>query len=377
MRVDETRPAIDVVGQRRLIDIVSGSFGAGHDAAAREIARHLESQGFTTRIWDIVDLLPGPLGRGLRAAYLRQMHAAPSSWGWVLRRLQRRPFLVRLICGMVQSSGAALQEIADDQPTLIIATHPFASQALGHLRATDRLHIPVVTYLTDMSVHRLWVNDSVDLHLALHEIPALQAHAQGAQHVRVVRPAVPDVFARTPHDEHAQTAARHLIGLPLYPRLVLIAGGSQGVGDLEQAAKEISETQIGFPVVLCGHNDRLRRRIESHRSAIALGWVEDMQTLYAAVDVVVQNAGGITSLEALTAGLPVVSYRCLPGHGETNAEALARAGLVPWVRQPAELAAALTASVRNGNFDQQAAVAQLFRAMDVADAIQDEVRVAL
>src|SRR5664279_2156531 len=74
---------------RGLVDIVSGSFGAGHDAAARQIAQELHSRGFVTRTWDIVDLLPGYLGRALRAGYLRQVQAVPSSWAWVLRMTQK------------------------------------------------------------------------------------------------------------------------------------------------------------------------------------------------------------------------------------------------------------------------------------------------
>lgn len=54
-------------GRTGLVDIVSGSFGAGHDAAAREIALRLEARGYATRTWDIVDLMPGHLGRILRA----------------------------------------------------------------------------------------------------------------------------------------------------------------------------------------------------------------------------------------------------------------------------------------------------------------------
>ncbi|MEO7070492.1 MAG: hypothetical protein ABI131_08370, partial [Nostocoides sp.] len=61
-----------------------------------------------------------------------------------------------------------------------------------------------------------------------------------------------------------------------------------------------------------------------------------------AVDAVVQNAGGSTSLEALAAGCPVVSYRCLPGHGETNAVALSHAGLAPWAKSPADLVLAFS-----------------------------------
>ncbi|MFG2969829.1 UDP-N-acetylglucosamine--N-acetylglucosamine transferase, partial [Streptomyces sp. NPDC048288] len=62
-----------------------------------------------------------------------------------------------------------------------------------------------------------------------------------------------------------------------------------------------------------------------------------MPGLMHACDVLVQNAGGLTSLEAFAAGLPVASYRCIPGHGQTNAAALDEAGLAVWIRDPAGL----------------------------------------
>lgn len=60
-----------------------------------------------------------------------------------------------------------------------------------------------------------------------------------------------------------------------------------------------------------------------------------------AADVLVQNAGGLTSLEAFACGLPVASYRCIPGHGLTNAAALDEAGAAVWIRDPADLKAVL------------------------------------
>ncbi|MEE3921714.1 hypothetical protein V2I01_36055 [Micromonospora sp. BRA006-A] len=40
-----------------------------------------------------------------------------------------------------------------------------------------------------------------------------------------------------------------------------------------------------------------------------------MPALMRAVDVMVENAGGLTCQEALAAGLPVVTYRPIAGHG--------------------------------------------------------------
>jgi hypothetical protein len=48
----------------------------------------------------------------------------------------------------------------------------------------------------------------------------------------------------------------------------------------------------------------------------------------AASDVLVANAGGLTCLEAFAAGLPVVMFDPLPGHGEDNGRHMERAGMV-------------------------------------------------
>ena len=47
------------------------------------------------------------------------------------------------------------------------------------------------------------------------------------------------------------------------------------------------------------------------------------------------------SLEAMACGVPVLSFRPIPGHGRANAAALERAGLVPFVRNADELPAAV------------------------------------
>jgi len=158
-----------------LVDIVSGSFGAGHDAAAREIAGRFEERGYLTRTWDVVDLFPLGVGRLLRASYLQQLRHAPGTWGSLLRGLQHSDRSAQVASRALAITAPGLLRIAADGPDLIVSTHPFASQSLGRLRCAGRIDVPVVTYLTDMSVHPLWVHPSVDLHLALHPIPAAQA----------------------------------------------------------------------------------------------------------------------------------------------------------------------------------------------------------
>jgi processive 1,2-diacylglycerol beta-glucosyltransferase len=328
------------------VHIVSGSYGAGHDAAARELAARFRSRGYRVVNLDIVDMFPARMGRVLRAAYFRQLQALPGTWDRLLHRLEDDGVFY---CGVTRALGAAAsarlaRALATDvlTPTgrasgtgsvLVVSTHPFASQALGHLRLTGRLEVPVATYLTDMSVHPLWIHPGVDMHLALHELPASSARTRGVR-AAVVGPltALHPSRAGDPLAGADRASGRARLGLPEGPRLALVTGGSLGIGELEQSAHDIVATGLATPVVLCGENDGLRARLEAVPGVVALGWRDDVPDLLAVVDCVVQNAGGFTSLEALAAGVPALSYRCLPGHGLTNAQALHDAGWVPWAQ---------------------------------------------
>jgi putative flippase GtrA len=324
------------------VHVISGSYGAGHDAAAREIELRLTDAGHVVRRWDVVGLFPAGIGRLLRWGYFVQLRLSPGFWGLLLHRLQTGRLAHRVAVRFLALPGRRIRGIAAEGGVLFISTHPFASQALGRLRSTGRLDVPVVTYLTDASVHRLWVNPGVDLHLALHDIAAGQARALGGT-TTVVEPLVPGA-CREPAPRSVWDLRTHL-GLPVEDDLALVVGGSHGVGDLEAAAVDIAATGLARPVVACGHNDALRRRLEQRPGIIALGWRDDMPDLIRASSCVVQNAGGFTSLEAMAAGVPVISYRCLPGHGTTNAAALEESGLVPWARDAVGLGHALVRAV--------------------------------
>ncbi len=333
----------------RHVDIVSGSFGAGHDVAAAAIAEQLHRRGFSTRTWDVVDLMPGRLGRMLRSGYLKQIQSMPGTWRWTLGAIERHDAVTRSILRGLRTTEEALLDIAAGRPDHLVSTHPFPSQALGHLRTSGRLAVPVTTYLTDMSVHRLWVHPGVDTHLAVHETPARQAQALGAARTLVVSPAVRASFTTTPRTRAGQREARLALGLPADERrLALVTGGAHGIGQLLHSARDLAASGLVTPVVLCGTNRRLLDRVDREPGMIGLGWVDDMPQALASVDVVVQNSGGMTSLETRAAGVPMVTYRCIAGHGETNASALDAAGFAVWAHDPAQLRRALVRALRRG-----------------------------
>ncbi|WP_327430721.1 MGDG synthase family glycosyltransferase [Streptomyces sp. NBC_01236] len=333
--------AVDLGGPGpRRITVISASMGAGHDGAATELTRHLTALGFLVDRHDFLDLLPAGIGKLLCGAYLRLLTWAPTGYQRIYAATEhdRRPGpAVRALL-----RGARRRTLATVTPETraVVSTYPGASQVLGALRLRGRLGIPALTYLTDFSVHSLWVAPGIDAHLAAHAIPAAQAHEQGAAGVTVTGPLTDPRF--TPATEDDRRAARARFCLPEDAPLALLVAGSWGVGPVREAAAEIRDTGAALPVVVCGRNHALAERLRADGITHVHEWVDDMPGLMHACDVLVQNAGGLTSLEALASGLPVVSYRCIPGHGQTNAAALEEAGLAPWIREPDRLAPTLT-----------------------------------
>lgn len=321
--------------------VVSASIGAGHDGAAAELTRRLRAAGLTVDRHDFLDILPAGWGRLVRGIYRAELTMAPQTWGWVTDASGGNTTSARTSAILSRVAGARMLEAIGPDPSVVLSTYPLASQLLGRLRQEQRLAVPAVTFLTDMSVHPLWVAPGVDAHLALHPVPAAQARSLGARDTVVSGPAVGPTF-RPLRDGTERLAARMAFGLPAHKPLALVVAGSWGVGSVGRSAREIADTGLATPVVVCGRNDSLRRRLSRNSRIITLGWVDDMATLIRACDVVIQNAGGLTSLESLTSGVPVLTYRCLPGHGETNATALDEAGWAEWVKDRENLGAALT-----------------------------------
>src|SRR5207248_10144950 len=139
---------------------------------------------------------------------------------------------------------------------------------------------------------------------------------------------------------------------------------SWGIGDIPATlAPLVSDSRFAI-VTVCGHDERLRRRLDKRGFGRVLGWTDQMPAIVAAADVVVENAGGLTSLEAFATGVPVVSYRPIPGHGRDNVASMRRAGVTTVPADDVELVKAVDRLSRPGSARsaQLAAAAAMFNA---------------
>jgi hypothetical protein len=94
-----------------------------------------------------------------------------------------------------------------------------------------------------------------------------------------------------------------------------------------------------------------------------------MPSLMRAVDLLVENAGGLMAMEGMATGLPVATYRPIPGHGTRSAATLHQAGVSTWVRHPGQLRSTLV-RLLDGDLGERerSAAAPMLRA-DPADIV--------
>jgi len=348
------RPATArAAGPRRAL-IVSGTVGEGHNAAGRAIA---EAIG---RLWphcevcwaDACEVMGPGAGPLFRAAYVFNVERTPWLYEFFYQALWRQRWFAEASKRFSGSwAGRRLAPLlAAHSPDLIVSTFPFGSAGLSWLRRHRGLAVPTGAWVPDFCPHPFWVYRNLDMTCVMHE-RATGVAAAADPGARVTVGGLPVSSAFAPRD---RDVARKALGLPAGRFAVLVSAGSFGFGSVERGVSALLDADPRVHVtVACGRNKRLRRRLAARGSRTgggrltALGWAGDMADQIAAADVVVSNAGGMTALEAIACGRPVVMFDPIAAHGRANAELMAGAGVAVLCRTAADLRATVSALAKD------------------------------
>lgn len=336
-----------VVPGARLL-VVSASMGAGHDTVAAELVRRAAEHGHRADSVDILSLLPRGLGGWLRRGYQASVRHAPWAYGAVYHAFLRpgrgpRPSGVPL----ARLAADRLRALVDrDRVDVVVPVFHLAAQLTGHLRANRLLPVPSVVYMIEFAAHRHWLHPGNDRFLCLTEQAAQEVRRATGRPADVTGPVVAPRFTAP-----APSAARwRRVFAREHPGRtpVLMSAGAWGVASRLHTTARLLVRNGYLPVVLCGRNDRMRASVAGVAGVLALGWQEDMPGLMGATRALVDNAGGLTAVQALAAGLPVVGHRPLPGHFAQGARRMAALGVSDLAADDAALLDALARLTRPG-----------------------------
>ncbi|HEX9336434.1 MAG TPA: wax ester/triacylglycerol synthase domain-containing protein, partial [Pseudonocardiaceae bacterium] len=327
--------------------IVSANMGEGHNATGRALDQAVRVRWPDAQVrWlDTLDVMGRGVGPVFREIYVANVRRTPWLYEFFYGAVQRHRWFADASKHFIGSwCGRRLaRHVAEFQPDLILCTYPLGSSGLAWLRTHRGLATPIGAWVSDFSPHPFWIHRELDLNLVMHRV-AVEPATRWVPGARVAVSAPPVVSAFAPGD---RVAARARHGLPEDAFVALVSCGAFAFGSVESAVRVLLDAGV-LVIVACGRNDALRRSLlAAHPAAVAdgrlrpLGWTDVMAELTVASDVVVTNAGGATSLEALACGRAVLMYRPIAAHGRANAELMAAAGLAEVCADETELADAV------------------------------------
>ncbi len=233
------------------------------------------------------------------------------------------------------------------KPDVIIGTHFMPLEILYPLKRKQEITAPMYEVITDFMVSSDWIQSGVDAYFVASEFTRDAMLARGVDraliHITGI-PVKPELAT-----EKTRAGARARLGLADENVITLLGGGipSQRVRHVVQ---EFLKTELrGTLVVVAGRNKELEAELEDLANGptlrlLKLGFIDYVDDLIAASDVVITKAGGLTVSEILARGTPMIIIDPIPGQEEWNADFVAGSGAGIQLRM-AEMAPAATVSL--------------------------------
>jgi processive 1,2-diacylglycerol beta-glucosyltransferase len=318
--------------------LLSASSGAGHVRAAQALEKSFRARGdCIVEHADAMHYVSKLFQNIYEKAYITMVRRAPGVMGMLYdstdqpwQHESRRLALDRL------NTAPMIKLLNEVQPDLCVATHFLPAEIIAWLIARKKLHARNAIVITDFDVHAMWLCRTVDRYfVALPEAAEYLAHiGVPRDNVRVTGIPVDPLFAE-PLDRRA---ARQHFALDPHATTILIAAGGYGVGPVEQLVGSLLGLQRPLQIVaIAGKGEQVRRKLEKMAEGAGtlpsglprlsvVGFTTDMDRYMAAADLLVGKAGGLTSSEALSRGLPMALIEPIPGQEERNADHLLEAG---------------------------------------------------
>jgi len=379
-----SKPAARDPKDKKRILIMMSNTGGGHKASAealRDVFHEKHGDKYEIHIEDMwKDHTPWPF------------NTMPDSYSFLVRH----SLLWRLSYEVMQPRWAHLTHFrlmslfmraglhrAFDaiRPDLVVSVHPLMQHipiwVLKHRVHTGRMApINFATVVTDFTTcHNTWFHtDATRCFVPTDYCAGLAARnglvpAQVVQHGLPIRP----VFSKK---QLGRRAMRRRLGLDPRRPTVLLIGGGEGMGALEDTVAQL-DARLGAAaqvVVVCGRNRALLEKLRTRHNpgglkVVATGFVNNIHEWMAASDAIITKAGPGTIAEALISGLPILLNGNIPCQEEGNIPYVVENRVGAFETSPPKIARIMAQWLAKENAGEFAAMAERSRALGRPEAV--------
>ncbi len=201
-------------------------------------------------------------------------------------------------------------------PDIIVCTHPFCEKSAATYKAKSKSRIPLVTSITDISMHKEWFAKQTDIFLAPTPEVKNNLVSFGAipENILVTGVPVRQQFLGMENgreDTRPMISQNHSGKKETAEKHVLVMGGGLGImPELADILNTLHELPGVKATVITGKNQKTYQMWKGYFDDVeVLGYVDDIGNYMRKADLVITKAGGITLFELLHSKVPMFIIR--------------------------------------------------------------------
>lgn len=319
--------------ERKRILIMMSNTGGGHRASAEAIKSAFQEKygdDYEVIVEDIwTNHTPSPFNRMpesysflVRHSFLWWLSYTTMNPRWV-----HVPYL-RLIHMFV--SKAMSRAFNTIKPDLVVSVHPLMQHIpiriiKSRVRSGASKPINFATVVTDFTTcHNTWFHPEATRCFVPTEYCKDLARRNGLKEGQLVLHGLPirPAFSKPLPPKKKM---KKKLGMDPHVPAVLLVGGGEGMGKLEDTVDQIASKlgKLCQVVVICGRNKKLLEKLKAKKypggtQIVATGFIDNIHEYMHASDAIVTKAGPGTIAEALIAGLPILLNGNVPCQEEGN-----------------------------------------------------------
>lgn len=313
--------------------ILSITAGMGHHKTGMAISNYLEANNVACTMLDTYEYITPVLSDTVSNGYLLTTKYTPKAFGkaYEIAMKMNNPEQGSFEKVFNKVSLPRIRKYIEDyKPDVIISTHAFSAMLLtGMINDGSLPNCLTVGIITDFTVHPFWEKTNLDYYVTASVLLDYQMNIK--KHIpkeKILSFGIP-IDPKFSHKIPKQQA-RNLIAIENKPT-ILIMMGSMGFGKIFDSLKDIDRLENDFQVILvCGNNKKLYKtatKNEWKHTFHIKGFVDNVDILMDAADVIITKPGGLTTSELLAKELPAILMSPIPGQENRNAEFLLNTGL--------------------------------------------------
>ncbi len=263
----------------------------------------------------------------VNSLYMSILKRIPSFWDYlydnpsVVKALNRYKKIVHSM------NLKKLKKLYDQfEADAVVCTQAFPCGMMADFKKKYNLDFKIFAVLTDYIAHSFWIYDNVDYYICPDQVVKRTLIQKGIKEDRIKPFGIPiDPKFNSSFDKNS---IKKSLGLEIDKPTILVMGGGQGIGPIKAIISLLIKTSANFQIiVVAGSNKKLYKwlcKIKNRlqKKIFPFGFINNIEELMCASDLVITKPGGITTAEALTMKLPMLIVNPLPGQEEYNSHHL-------------------------------------------------------